>query len=178
VRDAIIGQLGGYRYFCGSELDDRFVSGLDEAKQRKRNERFRSVGRKPLKSFRVLNQRLRRIFCFRGVNQHFVSPFLSRALSHVRGSAASTGFRAPSRGRTPLGSTDAVSVGLSTQPAATTARLASRHRTLATITTIADNSKNGNTFRSFRFPIRDRGSRVRADDAAALRSLYGIGAVT
>ena len=32
MRDAIIGQLGGYRYFCGSELDDRFVSGLDEAK--------------------------------------------------------------------------------------------------------------------------------------------------
>jgi hypothetical protein len=31
VRDAIIGQLGRYRYFCGSELDDRFVSGLDEA---------------------------------------------------------------------------------------------------------------------------------------------------
>jgi hypothetical protein len=150
--------LGRYRYFCGSELDDRFVSGLNEGpKTAKRNERFRSVGRKPLKSFRVLNQRLRRIVCFQGVNQHFVSPFFSRALSHARGSAASTGFRAPSRGRTPLGSTDAMSVGVSTQAAAIAARLASRPRTLATITIIADNSKNGNLFRSFRFPVCDRG---------------------
>ena len=168
MRDAIIGSLGGTAIFAAaSSTIVSFPPGRGQ-KQRKRNERFRSGGRKPLKSFRVLNQRLRRIICFQGVNQHFVS----RPLSHARGSAASTGFKAPSRGRTPLGSTDAMSVEVSTQPAAIAARLASRHRTLATITTIADNSKNVNIFRSFRFPVRDRGlpcSRRRCRFAVAVR---------
>jgi hypothetical protein len=62
-----------------------------------RNETFRTVWLKSLKSLRSANHRFRGIVCFQGLKRHFVSPFSHDSLFR---SAATPRWRASSHGMT------------------------------------------------------------------------------